>query len=72
MQIYTVNPTYTSLIARCKYMPYYKQSVHLLAALAIANRYFNHSESIPQYYKNNNLHTWIDIKVAIDRNKIKV
>ena len=54
IEVYLVNPMYTSLIGKEKYMPYYKRSIHQMAALAIARRamYPNRTETIPKRYKD--------------------
>ena len=65
IEVYLVNPMYTSLIGKEKYMPYYKRSIHQMAALAIARRamYPNRTESIPNRY--NDCSSWKEIyKIA--------
>ena len=61
IEVYLVNPMYTSLIGKEKYMPYYKRSIHQMAALAIARRamYPNRTESIPNRY--NNCSSWKEV-----------
>lgn len=53
VEVYFVKPMYTSFIGKEKFMPYYKRSVHQMAALSIARRtLFNKDENIPARYKN--------------------
>ena len=52
VEVYFVKPMYTSFIGKEKFMPYYKRSIHQMAALSIARRtLFNKEESIPKRYK---------------------
>ena len=50
IEVYIVSPQYTSLIGKVKFMPYYKRSVHQMAALTIARRCLELSETIPKQY----------------------
>ena len=50
IEVYIVSPQYTSLIGKVKFMPYYKRSVHQMAALTIARRCLELSETIPKRY----------------------
>jgi IS605 OrfB family transposase len=61
IEVYLVDPMYTSLIGKTKYQPYYKRSIHQMAALAIARRamYPNRTEKIPNRYKD--CSSWKDI-----------
>ena len=69
IEVCLVNPTYTSLIGKTKYQPYYKRSIHQMAALAIARRamYPNRTESIPNRY--NDCSSWKQIYKLINKNK---
>ena len=48
VELYKINPAYTSYIAKIKYQPIYKRSVHQLAALSIGRRCLNCKERIPK------------------------
>ena len=67
IEVYLVNPMYTSLIGKEKYMPYYKRSIHQMAALAIARRamYPNKTESIPKRY--NDCSSWKQIYKTVNK-----
>ncbi len=52
IEIFTVNPAYSSVIGRVKFSPIYNISVHLAAALVIARRHYGFSESLPRSWKN--------------------
>ena len=54
IEVYEVDAMYTSLIGKEKYQPYYKRSIHQMAALAIARRamYTYRTESIPNKYQD--------------------
>ena len=69
IEVYEVEPMYTSLIGKEKYMPYYKRSIHQMAALAIARRamYTNKIESIPNKYKN--CSSWQEVYKLVQKNK---
>ena len=51
VEVYEVNPAYTSISARFKYMKKYKCSIHQVAGLTIGRRALNYKERIPKYYK---------------------
>ena len=51
IEVIEVNPAYTSISARFKYMKKYKTSVHQVAALTIGRRALKYKERIPKYYK---------------------
>ena len=67
IEVYLVNPMYTSLIGKEKYMPYYKRSIHQMAALAIARRamYPNRTESIPNRY--NDCSSWKQVYKTVNK-----
>ena len=48
VQVYQVNPAYSSIIGRVKFMERYGLSVHQAAALALARRLLGCSEGIPR------------------------
>ena len=48
VEVFEVNPTYSSVIGRVKYMERYGLSVHQAAALALARRLLGCSERIPR------------------------
>ena len=54
VEIYEVEPQYTSLIGYIKYMPYYKLSIHNMASYVIGRRCLGYIETIPNKYKNTN------------------
>ena len=54
VEIYEVEPQYTSLIGYVKYMPYYKLSIHNMASYVIGRRCLGYTETIPNKYKNTN------------------
>ena len=64
VEVYTVKPEYTSLIGYTKFMPYYKRSVHQMAALTIARRSLNKSESIPSRFEEAN---WSEVCKFVKR-----
>ena len=47
-----VNPAYTSLIAKVKYMKLKNLSIHCAAAYVIGRRGMGFSEKLPSYLKN--------------------
>ena len=49
VEIYSVNPAFTSIIGRLKFMFRYGLSNHVSAALAIARRLNYYSEKLPRY-----------------------
>ena len=51
VEVYEVNPAYTSISARFKYMKKYKCSIHQVAGLTIGRRALKYKEKIPKYYK---------------------
>ena len=69
IEVYEVDAMYTSLIGKEKYQPYYKRSIHQMAALAIARRamYTNRTESIPNKYKN--CSSWQEVYKIAKKNK---
>lgn len=50
IEVCIVSPQYTSFIGKTKFMPYYKRSIHQMAALTIARRCLEMSETIPKQY----------------------
>lgn len=52
IEIFTVNPAYSSVIGRVKFASIYNISVHQAAALVIARRYYGFSEDLPRCYDN--------------------
>ena len=51
IEVFEVNPSYTSISARFKYMKKYKTSVHQVAGLTIGRKALKYKERIPKYYK---------------------
>ena len=51
IEVIEVNPAYTSISARFKYMKKYKTSVHQVAGLTIGRRALKYKERIPKKYK---------------------
>jgi IS605 OrfB family transposase len=51
VDVYCVDPSYTSFIGKIKYMPYYKQNIHTMAACVIGRRALGLKESLPPAYK---------------------
>jgi hypothetical protein len=51
VEVYFVKPAYTSFIGKIKYMPYYKRSVHTMAAHVIGRRALGLKESLPHKYQ---------------------
>ena len=51
VDVYFVDPSYTSFIGKTKYMPYYKQNIHNMAACVIGRRALGLKESLPPAYK---------------------
>lgn len=51
IEVIEVNPAYTSISARFKYMKKYKTSVHQVAGLTIGRKALKYKERIPKYYK---------------------
>jgi len=49
IEVYQVNPAYTSLIGRVKFSNRYGLSIHHAAALCIGRRFLNFSEKIPRH-----------------------
>ena len=70
VEVFIVSPVYTSLIGKVKYMPYYKRSIHELAALAIARRALKpkRTEKIPKRYKDK-CSSWKDVYRLVNKNK---
>ena len=58
--VFEVNPVYTSFIAKMKYVPYYKRSIHQLAALVIGRRclFPYRNEKLP---KNEKTSSWSEL-----------
>ena len=48
IEVYSVNPAFTSLIGRVKFAKRYGLSIHIAAALCIGRRYLGCSERMPQ------------------------
>ena len=63
IEIYQVGAMYTSLIGKIKYQPYYKRSIHQMAALAIARRAM-HPERTERIPKRTNCSSWQEIYKA--------
>ena len=51
VDVYFVNPVYTSFIGKTKYMPHYKKNIHTMAACVIGRRALGLKESLPHVYK---------------------
>ena len=51
VDVYFVNPAYTSFIGKTKYMPHYKKNIHTMAAYVIGRRALTFKESLPPAYK---------------------
>jgi IS605 OrfB family transposase len=51
VDVYFVNPTYTSFIGKIKHMPYYKKNIHTMAAYVIGRRALGLKERLPHKYK---------------------
>jgi len=49
IEVYEVNPAFTSIIGRTKFMGRYGLSTHISAALVIGRRHNNYSERLPCY-----------------------
>ena len=60
IEIYQVGAMYTSLIGKIKYQPYYKRSIHQMAALAIARRAM-HPERTERIPKRTNCSSWQEV-----------
>ena len=60
VEVFEVNPVYTSFIAKMKYVPYYKRSIHQLAALVIGRRclFPYRNEKLP---KNEKTSSWSEL-----------
>ena len=62
--IYLINPAYTSLIAKLKYMRPLGLSIHICAAYVIGRRGMGFKEKVPKYLRNllteteRNKHHW--------------
>lgn len=80
VELYKVNPAYTSYIAKIKYQPIYKRSVHQLAALSIGRRCLNCKERIPkklvsEYKIKTNksyINQWSDLYKTQKKLKLKI
>lgn len=51
IEVKEINPAYTSISAKYKYMKKYKTSIHQVAALTIGRKALGYKENIPKYYK---------------------
>ena len=51
VDVYFVNPAYTSFIGKIKYMPHYKRNIHTMAAHVIGRRALSLKESLPPKYQ---------------------
>ena len=52
LEVFQVNPAYTSVIGRIKFARIYKISVHQSAAMVIARRLYDFSEALPNCWDN--------------------
>ena len=52
IEVFAVNPAYSSVIGRIKFCRIYKISVHQAAALVIARRFYRYSERLPYCWNN--------------------
>lgn len=52
IEVYQVNPAYTSIIGRVKFAKIYNISIHQAAAIVIARRLFGFSERLPNCWRN--------------------
>ena len=52
IELFTVNPAYSSVIGRVKFARIYTISVHQAAALVIARRHYQLSETLPRCWDN--------------------
>ncbi len=85
VETYSVNPAFTSVIGRIKFMFRYGLSNHISAALAIARRLNYYSEKLPRYLeiidskhsksafflpeRNRKKHVWSDYKKLVRKLK---
>lgn len=69
IEIYEVEPQYTSLIGYVKYMPYYKVYIHNMASYVIGRRSLDCKETIPNKYKNTNT-DWKQVYKNINNKKV--
>ena len=69
VEVYEVEPQYTSLIGYIKYMPYYKLSVHNMASYVIGRRCLGYEETIPNKYENTNT-DWKQIYKTVNKKKV--
>jgi IS605 OrfB family transposase len=51
VDVYFVNPAYTSFIGKIKFMPYYKKNIHTMAAYTIGRRALGLQERLPPKYQ---------------------
>lgn len=51
VEVVEINPAYTSISAKFKYMKKYKTSIHQVAGLTIGRKALGYKENIPKYYK---------------------
>ena len=68
VEIYEVEPQYTSLIGYIKYMPYYKLSVHNMASYVIGRKCLGHTETLPHRLNTNT--DWKQVYKIVNKKKV--
>ena len=71
VEVYFINPAFTSIIGRIKFMFRYGLSSHVSAALTIARRIDHYSEKLPRYLEIKNNKSSKSAFFLPERNRIK-